>query len=61
MTCEDFKHLPRRTVRVKELHDKTFDITKNLKYDGYQRGLASVAYKHFDEKTSTLTETGNQF
>ena len=37
MVYEDFKHLPRRTTFGKLLHDRAFDITKNLKYDGYQR------------------------
>ena len=27
------------------LHDEEFNIAKNLKYDGYQRGLASIVYK----------------
>ena len=31
--------------------DKAFNITKNTKYDGYQRGLASVVYEVFDKKT----------
>ena len=31
--------------------DKAFNIAKNPKYDGYQRGLASVVYKFFDRKT----------
>ena len=31
--------------------DKSFDIAKNPKYDGYQRGLASMVYKIFDKKT----------
>ena len=35
----------------KVLFDKAFDIAKNLKYDGYQRGLASRVYKIFDKKT----------
>ena len=29
---------------------KAFNIAKNLKYDGYQRGLASMVYKIFDKK-----------
>ena len=33
------------------LRDKAFNIAKNLKYDGYQRGLASMVYKFFDKKT----------
>ena len=34
------------------MRDKGFDIAKNPKYDGYQRGLASMVYKFFDKKTS---------
>ena len=33
------------------LRDKAFNIAKNLKYDGYQCGLASMVYKYFDKKT----------
>ena len=42
MTYGDFKYLPRKTVSDKILHDKAIIIAKNLKYDGYQRGLASM-------------------
>ena len=42
MVYEDFKDLARRTALDKVLRDKTFKISNNLKYDGYQRGLASV-------------------
>ena len=51
MAYGDFKDLNRRTVADKVLHDKAFNIAKNLKYDGYQRGLASMVYKFFDKKT----------
>ena len=37
----------RRTIRRtsdKVLRDKTFNIAKNPKYDGYQGGLASLVY-----------------
>ena len=34
------------------MRDKAFNIAKNPKYDRYQRGLASTAYKFFDKKTS---------
>ena len=34
------------------MRDKEFNIAKNLNYDGYQRGLASMFYKFFDKKTS---------
>ena len=45
MAHGDFKDLSRATVSGKTLHDKTFTIAKILKYDRYQRGLASVVYK----------------
>ena len=52
MAYESFKDLNRRTATNKALHDKAFNIVKNLKYDGYQRGLASMVYNIFDEETS---------
>ena len=33
------------------MRDKVFNITKNPKYDGYQRDLASILNKFFDQKT----------
>ena len=51
MSCRDFKDLTRRTVFDKILCDKAFNIVKDVKYDGYQRGLASMVYKFFDKKT----------
>ena len=52
MSYGDFKDLKRRTACDKVLRDKAFNIAKNPKYDGYQRGLASMVYSVFD-KTST--------
>ena len=52
MAYGDFKDLTRRTASDKILCDKAFNIAKNPKYDGYQRGLASMVYKLFDKKTS---------
>ena len=46
----DFKDLTRRTDKI--LHDKAFDVAKSPKFDGCQRGLASMVYKFFDKKTS---------
>ena len=46
-----FKDLERRTQSDKVLRDKAFKIASNPKYDGYQRGLASMVYKFFDEKS----------
>ena len=36
----------------KTLKDKTLKIASDPKYDGYQRGLASMVYKSFDKKFS---------
>ena len=52
MAYGDFKDLGRRPTSDKVLKDKAFNIAKNPKYDGYQRGLASIVYKFFDKKTS---------
>ena len=51
MAYGDFKDLARRTASDKILRDKAFNIAKNPKYDGYQRGLASMVYKFFDKKS----------
>ena len=40
-----------RTEADKVLRDKAYDIASNPKYDGYQRGLASMVYKFFDKKS----------
>ena len=52
MAYGDFKDLARRTASDKVLRDKAFNIGKNPKYDGYQRGLASISYKFFDKKSA---------
>ena len=46
------KDLAKRTQSDKVLRDKTFKIASDLKYDGYERGLASMVYKFFDKKSS---------
>ena len=48
----DFKDLKRRAASDKDLRDKAFNIAKNPKYDGYQRGLASKVYNFFDKKST---------
>ena len=53
MAYGDFKDLVRRTASDKALRDKAFNIAKNPKYDGYQRGLASIVYKFFDKKSKS--------
>ena len=51
MADGDFKDLTKRTTSDKVLRDKTFNIAKNSKYDGYQRGIACMVYKFFDKKS----------
>ena len=46
----DHKDLINRTEADKVLRDKAYDIASNPEYDGYQRGLASMVYKFFEEK-----------
>ena len=50
----DSKDLTKRSVPDKILKNKALDpnIAKDPKYDGYQRGLASMVYKFFDSKVS---------
>ena len=56
MAYRDFKDLKRRTFSHKILRDKAFNIAKNLKYDGYQQGIASMVYKFFDKNFASLTD-----
>ena len=55
MTCHaygDFKEIAKRTAADKIVRDKAFKIASDQKYDGYQRGLASMVYKFLDKKSS---------
>ena len=56
MAYGNFKDLARRTASDKVLRDKAFNIAKNPKYDGYQRGLVSMVYKFFDKKSASLSD-----
>ena len=47
MTYRDFKDLNRRTAAKKVLRDRAFNIAKDQKYDGYQRGRALMVCKFF--------------
>ena len=47
----DSKDLIKRTAANKILKNKAFNIAKDPKYDGYQRGLASIVYKFFGSKS----------
>ena len=52
MAYGNFKDFAKRTASHKVLRDNAFNIAKNPKYDGNQRGLASMVYKFFDKKSS---------
>ena len=52
MAYGGLKDLNRRTFADKVLRDKAFNVSKNPKYDGYQRSLASMVYNFFDKKSS---------
>ena len=55
MAYGDFKDLKRIAALDKILRDKAFIIAKSHKYDGYQKGIASMVCKFFDKK---LTDSG---
>ena len=52
MAYGDFKDLKRRMASDEILRDKAFNIAKYPKYDGYQRGLASMVYNFFVRKSA---------
>ena len=51
MTYGKSKDLVKRTPSDNVLKDKALKIASDAKYDGYQRGLASMVYKFFDKKS----------
>ena len=50
MAYGDCKDIKRRTAADKVFRDKAFNIAKNPKHGGYQRGLTSVVRKFCDKK-----------
>ena len=50
MAYRKSKDLIKRAQSEKFLKEKAFKIANDPNYDGYQRGLASMAYKCFDKK-----------
>ena len=60
MTYGKSRDLVKRTQSDKVLRDKAFKIASDPKYDGYQRGLASMLYKFFDKK-SKGSDITNEF
>ena len=61
MAYGDFKDINRRTAAEKVLHDKAFNIAKDPKYDGYQRGIASMVYKFFIKTSGWAARLANKF
>ena len=55
------KDLVKRTQSDKVLRDKAFKIASDPKYDGYQRGLASMVYKSFEKKSSGSGNTNENY
>ena len=56
LTYGDFKGLARRTDSDKVLRGKPYNIAKNPRFDGYQRGLASMVYIFFDTTSASLVD-----
>ena len=52
MAYGNSKDSAKRTQSNKILRNKAFKIASDPKYDGYQRGLASMVFKFFDKKSS---------
>ena len=53
MAYRAYKDLTKGTASDKVLRDKAFNIAKNPKYDRYQRGLAPMVCKFFDNKSKS--------
>ena len=49
-----YKDVENRLISDQKLKNIAYDIASNPKYDGYQRGLASMVYKFFDSKVALL-------
>ena len=60
MAYRKYKDLNKRTQLDKVFKNKAFEIASNLKYDRYQRGLASMVFKFFDKKSGGSGIMSNQ-
>ena len=54
MAYNKFKDLEKRTQSDIILKDKGLKISGNPKYNGYERGLASMVYKFFGKKIKRI-------
>ena len=63
MAYNEFKDLEKRTQSDIVLKNKALKIASNPKYNGYERGLTSMAYRFFDKKSkgSGLKENQGNF
>ena len=61
MAYGDFKDLTRKRAAGKVLLDKSINVAKNGKYDGYQKGLALMVYDFLDGKTFINNLSGGDF
>ena len=52
--CAKYDDVENRLISDQKLRNSAYDIASNPKYDGYQRGLASIGYKFFDSKVAPL-------
>ena len=53
-----YKDLKGRTQSDIVLKDKAFQIAQNLKYDGFQRALAGLVWKFFNERSKKVLGSG---
>ena len=51
MAYNKFKDLEKRTQSDIVFKNKAFKIASNRKYNGYERGLASMVYNFFGKKS----------
>ena len=51
-----YKDVENRLISDQKLRNSVYDIAGNPKYDGYQRGLASMLYNFFDSKVAPLNK-----
>ena len=52
-----YKDVENRLISDQKLRNSAYDIASNPKYDGYQRGLASMVYKFFDSGKGNAKHT----
>ena len=56
----DGKYLAKRTISDTVLNYRAYEIAGNVKYDRYNRALASMVYKTFNKKTGPGTTAASK-